>query len=128
MHPGSTGQSEQHRLGLIRHGVGGGNLGLLPGAQPIKPVVAKVTGPFLAGIEGNLHPRGGRVIQKQLHPVAAAECGDKVGVSLGRSAPDTVVDMGGQHLDGQVPAAAEQKEQKGHRVCPAGAGHNDPIA
>ena len=128
MQPCAPRQSEQKRFRLVGQGMGGGDFGLLPLGQGIKPAVAQLAGPVLAGVFRDGHPLPDRVIDKQLNAVTAAELPHKVGIPAGCLPPDAVVHMGGQHPDGQLTPAAGQKQQKGHRVCPSGAGRNDPVA
>ena len=126
--PGAPRQPEQHRLGLVGQGVGCGDLGFLAGGQPVKPGVAQPAGPVLAGMLRDGDALFDRIVDKQLDAAAPAKLPHKVGIPAGSLAPDAVVHVGSQHPDGQLPAAAQKKQQQGHRVCPTGAGRNDPVA
>ena len=125
---GAARQAQQHGLGLVGQRVGGGDLGFLARGQLVEPGVAQAAGPVLAGVVGDGHARAARVIQKQLHALFLAQARHKAGVLLRCFAAQAVVHMGGEHLDGKLAAAAQQKQQEGHRVRPTGAGCNDPVA
>ena len=125
---GSAGQPEQQRFRLVVQRVGRGNDGLLPRCQFIKPAVAEPPRPVLAGVFRDGHALPWSIVQKQLHTVSAAEFLYKIRISPGGLAADAVVHMGGQHFHGQVPAAAQQKQQQRHGIRTAGTGRNDPIS
>ena len=106
----------------------GGDVGFLPRGKFVKPGVAQPAGPILARVVGDGHAGTAGVVQEELHTAGRAEFTHKVCVGAGSLAPDAMIDMGGEHLDFKVSLAAQKKQQEGHRVCPAGAGRNDPVA
>ena len=125
---GAPRQTEQQRFSLVGQGVRRGDLGFLAGGQRVEPGVPQAARPVLAGMGRDLHAFPHRIVDKQLYPVAAAEFPHKIGVAAGILAPDPMIHMGGQHPDGQFAPAPGEKQQQGHRVCPTGAGRNDPVA
>ena len=128
MQPGSPRHAEKHGLGLVGHRVRRGNNGFLPRGQLVEPAVPQAARPILTGMGRYLDSLLHGVIQKEFHTVPAAEIRHKVGITFGGLAPDTVVDVGRQHLNFQRATVAQQKKQQRHRVCPTGAGRNDSVA
>ena len=114
MQPCSPRYTEEHRLGLIGHGVGRGNDGLLAGGQLIKPTVPQAACPVLAGVGRHVYPLLHGIVQEKLHAVPAAEIRHKVSIAAGGLAPDSMVHVGGQHLNGQFAAVTQQKKQQSH--------------
>ena len=126
--PRAPRHAEQQCFCLIGAGVRRGDEGFFPRGQLIKPAVAQLARPFLAGLGRDGDALFLSVVQKQLYPVLAAERRDKVGISPGGRTADAVIDVGGQHFNGKILAPPKQKKQQSHRVCPTGTGCNDSVA
>ena len=124
----SAGHAEQHSFRLVRKRMCCSDGGLLLGRQPVEPPVPKPARPFFTGVLRDLHALTHSVIYEQFYPLAGTERPHKVRICLGLQAADTMVHMGRQHFDFQIAAAAKQKKQQSHRVCPSGAGCNDSVA
>ena len=124
---GAARHAEQHRLGLVGHRMRGGDQRFLLGGQVVKPAVAQPAGPFLAGLGRDRNAFAHGVVHKQFHAVLAAEFFDEIRIRLGLRAADAMVDVGGQHFDLQLAAAAQQKQQQRHGIRPAGTGCDHPV-
>ena len=125
---GTARHAEQDRFGLVGHRMRGSDQRFFLPGQVVEPAIPQPARPFFAGVCGDLNAFAHSVVDKQFHAVLAAEIFDEIGIRLGLCATQTMVDMGSQHFDLQFAAAAQQKQQQRHGICPAGAGRDHPVA